>query len=213
MMTVGDLPSCGRFAQAVFEPGELLTGHLVRIKREVFDQPVSFDEVVISPAAHVEIRVVGLKFEPVDDVVIAEYGIKFDAGIEQVLVRLFEVRPDVLFTAGFINIVAEHEYEFERSLDAVFCKLAGDGHLSIVSGAGVANHGEGQRSFSPCRLVHREKYAGRQQQQNHRYDCDIAIFPERSCHYPCLLPDYIDAGAIGCESCINDVAPVHLIHY
>src|SRR5262245_33639981 len=171
MMTENNLPAGLRRAQTFVQPLQLFRSHLVRIEREEFEQDLfvfsrAFGEVVVAPAPHIEVRISGLKLQSLDDVVIAERGVEFDSGLEQVLVRLLEAGFDQSLLAFLVDVVAEHERELEGRLFAMPDHLAGHGELRLIAGAGVADDGESNDRFGAVLVLRRRDYRQGQQEKN-----------------------------------------------
>src|SRR5215475_3144666 len=104
-----DLPFCLRRLKRLFQPTPLLKVEAIRVEPEEFHEPVAFGERIISAPAHVEVAVIGLRFPPFLDVVVAKHSVECDAASEQFRVWPLELGLYILRIAVGVNVVAQHQ--------------------------------------------------------------------------------------------------------
>ena len=75
-MEEGHFPSRLRRLKRLFKPLPLTNVEIVRVEREEFNQPIALGEGVIRAPAHIEFRIIDLRFPPFLDVVITQHGLE-----------------------------------------------------------------------------------------------------------------------------------------
>ena len=92
-------------------------------------------ECVVPLAAHIEWRILHL----VRVVVIAEDRVELYAGVQQRLVRLFELAAVVRGGLAAVDVVPHHQDEIERVLLARFRQQPADRVLPVASGPAISD--------------------------------------------------------------------------
>ncbi len=141
MVEEADLPVRVAGGQLLLQPRDLRLVHVVAVEREETDAPLGRLERVVPLAVHVERLVEAL----VRVVVVPERGIELHAGVEQGLVRPFEFIGEIAWRLAAIQVVAEHQAEFEREPGACLGEPLRDPQLSASPGATVADDRETDR--------------------------------------------------------------------
>ena len=153
MVEVRDFPGLGGALQLLGGPLDLLRLGIGAVERNEPDVLLRRLERVVELALHVEELVVAL----LTRVVVAERTVELHAGVEERLVRLFELLLEVLRPLTAVDVVP-HEND-----ELVLESLADGGHLfrevvlRLRAGAEVSEDGKLQRAIA---VRHRRRGGG-----------------------------------------------------